>query len=305
MKIRITETQLEEIEGLTTEYPYICHHVNLADTRVPWHWHEELEFNYIVNGTAVLTTANQSSVFQKGEAFFINSNILCTMKSQTEGETCIMDSHLFHPIFLGGHFKSIFSTKYLEPILQNKYLEILGIRGKSARQKSLLRLLREAARIQREENSEFQTRNLFSNIWLLLLEEVRDIELPERTGRLVNQDRIQTMIAFIQQHYQQKLSLDDIARSASVSRSECLRCFRASISRTPFEYLLDYRLERAERLLRSTNLSVLDIALQTGFSNGAYFGKMFKEAKGISPGLYRKEIRSSLPIFPKNGNSSF
>lgn len=111
MKIRITENQLEEIEGLTTEYPYTCHHVDLADTRIPWHWHEELEFNYIVSGAAVLTTTNQSRVFQEGSAFFINSNILCTMKSQTEGETCVMDSHLFHPVFLGGHFKSIFSTK--------------------------------------------------------------------------------------------------------------------------------------------------------------------------------------------------
>ncbi len=288
MKIRITENQLEEIEGLTTEYPYTCHHVDLADTRIPWHWHEELEFNYIVSGAAVLTTTNQSRVFQEGSAFFINSNILCTMKSQTEGETCVMDSHLFHPVFLGGHFKSIFSTKYLEPVLQNKHLEILGFCGENTRQKKLLQMLRAAARLHQEENTEFQTRNLFSDIWLLLLEEVRCTELSQGPGKLVNQDRIQTMIAFIQQHYQEKLSLEDIARSASISRSECLRCFCSSISRTPFEYLLDYRIERAERLLRSTDLSVLDIALQTGFSSGAYFGKVFKEAKGLPPGLYRK-----------------
>ena len=120
------------------------------------------------------------------------------------------------------------------------------------------------------------------------MEEVRHAELSLSTQKRVNSDRIQTMIAFIQQHYQEKLSLEDIARSASVSRSECLRCFRTSINRTPFEYLLDYRIERAERLLRSTDLSVLDIALKTGFSNGAYFGKMFKEAKGLPPGLYRR-----------------
>lgn len=288
MKIRIRENQSEEIESLTTEYPYAFHHINLADTRVPWHWHEELEFNYIVSGTAVFTTANQSCVFKKGEAFFINTNILCTLASSEEGQPCIVDSHLFHPAFLGGHFKSIFSTKYLEPVLQNKHLELLEFRGTDACQKKLLELLRRAALLQKKENTEFQTRNIFSEIWLLLLEELQNTEVPSGSVKGVSQDRIQTMIAFIQQNYREKLSLEDIARSASVSKSECLRCFRSSIHRTPFEYLLDYRIESAERLLRTTDASVLDIALQTGFSNSAYFGKLFKEARGVPPGLYRK-----------------
>lgn len=288
MKIRITENQLEEIEGLSIEYPYTCHHVDLADTRVPWHWHEEVEFNYIVSGAAVLRTTNQTCTFQRGEAFFINTNILCTMGTTAEGGPCVIDSHLLHPIFLGGHFKSVFSTKYLEPVLQNKNLEILEFRGKTDRQRKLLSLLKQAARLQREENTEFQIRNLFSDIWLLLLEELHESEPSGSPGKLVRQDRIQTMIAFIQQNYQEKLSLEDIARSASVSKSECLRCFRSSINRTPFEYLLDYRLETAERLLRSSDTPILDIALQSGFSGSAYFGKIFKEAHGIPPGLYRK-----------------
>lgn len=288
MKIRITENQLEEIEGLSTEYPYAFHHVNLAEIKIPWHWHEELEFNYIVSGTAVFTTANQSCVFERGEAFFINTNILCTLTSREEGQACIVDSHLFHPTFLGGHFKSIFSTKYLDPVLHNKHLELLEIRGTSARQKKLLELLRHAALLQRRDNTEFQTRNVFSDIWLLLLEELQETELSSSPRKGAGQDRIQTMIAFIQQNYQEKLSLEDIARSASVSKSECLRCFRSCIHRTPFEYLLDYRLDMAERLLRTTDAPVLDIALQTGFSNGAYFGKLFKEARGVPPGLYRK-----------------
>ncbi len=287
MKIKIRENQLEEIEGLTTEYPYTCHYADFTGAGVPWHWHEELEFCYIVKGAMVLTTTNQSSVFQKGEGFFINTNVLCMMRTTEEG-VAVVDSHLFHPTFLGGHFKSIFSTKYLEPVLQNKNLEILEFRGKNSRQQKILSLLRQAALLQKKENTEFQTRNIFSDIWLLLLEEIRETEIPSGPLKNTNRDRIQTMIAYIQQNYQEKLSLEDIARSASVSKSECLRCFRSSIHRTPFEYLLDYRIETAGRLLRTTDLPVLDIALQTGFSNGAYFGKIFKNAKGVSPGLYRK-----------------
>ena len=169
-----------------------------------------------------------------------------------------------------------------------RHLELLDFRRTDARQIKLLELLRRAALLWKQRDTEFRIRNIFSEIWLLLLEDLREREIPSGSSNAVSRDRIQTMIAFIQQNYQEKLSLEDIARSASVSRSECLRCFRTCIHRTPFEYLLDYRIESAERLLRTTDASVLDIALSTGFSNGAYFGKMFKEARGIPPGLYRK-----------------
>ena len=99
MKIRIRENQSEEIEGLSTEYPYICHHVNLADTRIPWHWHEEVEFVFVASGAMTLTTANQTCSFHKGEGFFINANVLCTMNAREEGQTAVIDSHLFHPVF--------------------------------------------------------------------------------------------------------------------------------------------------------------------------------------------------------------
>ena len=242
----------------------------------------------MVSGAMTLTTSNQTCSFHKGEGFFINANVLCTMNAREEGQTAVIDSHLFHPVFLGGHFKSIFFTRYLEPVLQNRYLELLEFREAGPRQKKLLELLRRAALLQKHENTEFQTRNVFSDIWLLLLEELREAKPLLDSSKSVNRDRIQTMLAFIQQNYREKLSLEDIARSACVSKSECLRCFRTSIQRTPFEYLLDYRLECAERLLRTTDTPVLDIALKCGFSNGAYFGKMFKEARGIPPGLYRK-----------------
>ena len=58
----------------------------------------------------------------KGEGFFINTNVLCSMENQ---DHCQIDSHLLNSTFLAGHFKSIFETKYLEPVLQNKKLDIL------------------------------------------------------------------------------------------------------------------------------------------------------------------------------------
>ena len=102
------------------------------------------------------------------------------------------------------------------------------------------------------------------------------------------------MMSYIHEHYQEKISLEDIARSAAVGRRECLRCFQSLIRKSPFEYLLDYRVEMAQRLLRTSQLSILDIALQTGFSNEAYFCKVFKRICGKTPNTYRKEHRNQL-----------
>ena len=55
----------------------------------------------------------------------------------------------------------------------------------------------------------------------------------------------------------------------------------------PIEYLNEYRIEKAVRKLRLTNLSITDIAFSCGFSDLSYFIKTFKKTKGVSPGKYR------------------
>ena len=235
MEIRLNSSGLEDIEGLTVEYPYVLHRVDLSAVKIPWHWHEEVEFIYVREGSMRLQTAGKAWSFRKGEGFFINTNVLCSMDCE---EPCLVDSHLLHKTFLGGHFKSIFETKYLDPVLKNRNLEILELRGDSERQQKLLARLREAARLQNEENTEFQTRNLFSEIWLLLLDEIAVLEYERPAVDSVHQERLQAMLAFIGQNYQRKLSLDEIAASAHVGRRECLRCFRNCMQKTPFEYLL-------------------------------------------------------------------
>ena len=124
--IRVNQQQMEEIEGITMEYPYVMHKLNAEGIQIPWHWHEELEFNYIVKGKMQVFITGQVYEFQEGEAFFINTNTLCFMKNSA---TCEMESHLFHSTFLSGHFRSIFETKYMNPILQSKEIEVIEIRG--------------------------------------------------------------------------------------------------------------------------------------------------------------------------------
>lgn len=287
MKLRIQNNQMEDVEGLYNEYPYVFHHVDLSKTAVPWHWHEALEFCYLQSGSATVSTAGQTQTFQKGEGFFVNSNVLTAM-ADTGG--CIMDSHLFHPVFLGGHFKSVYETKYLNPVLQNKQLDILPIRGETDTQRQLLQKLRQLSLLQNRENMEFQTRNCLSEIWLLLLEVLRNTQLKAPNTK--NQDRILTMLAFIQENYDKKLTLQDIANASAVSTRECLRCFRTAIQQSPMEYLTDYRLQAASGLLETTDLSVSEVAMRTGWGSSSYFTKMFRQLRGKTPNDHRKEYRA-------------
>ncbi len=290
MKIKIKSNQMEEIEGIRPDYPYVYHHVRVSETKVPWHWHEELEFDYVMEGKGKLSTPHGSYLFEAGEAYFTNANVLSTLENIGE---CIIASHLFHPVFLGGHFKSIFEMKYLDPVLKDKRIDVIEIRGKTENQRKILRKLRQAAELQKNQDSEFQTRNIFSEIWLLLLKEIQTLEYRNTPAASVSQERLLTMLTFIQENYQRKITLEEIAAEASVSKRECLRCFQTCIHESPFEYLLAYRMEAAKRLLKTTDLPIIEIAMQTGFRDGAYFSKMFKKDCGKTPGTYRKMYQTA------------
>ena len=284
MKLRIRSNQMEEVEGLHNAYPYVFHHVDLEKTAVPWHWHEALEFGYIQTGSVKVSTAGQTQEFEKGEGFFINSNVLTAM---TDTGGCFMDSHLFHPVFLGGHFKSVYETKYLNPVIQNRSLDLLPIRGQTQTQKQLLQKLRQLSLLQAREDMEFQTRNLLSEIWLLLLEELEHTKIEAAPSK--NQDRMLTMLAYIQENFAEKLTLAQIAEAGAVSTRECLRCFQTSIHQSPMEYLIEYRVRAAAKLLETTALSVTEVAMRTGWSNSSYFTKMFRRICGKTPNAHRKE----------------
>lgn len=289
MKLQIRSNQMEEVEGLHNEYPYTYHFVDLSRTVVPWHWHEALEFNLVVEGAVKVSTANQSYIFHKNEGFFINSNVLVSMENE---EGCILDSHLFHPVFLSGHFKSIYETKYLNPVTQNRSLELICLRRESECQAQILNKLQHLSRLQQKEDTEFHTRNLLSEIWLLLLEEIKHADRSIFQSPRKNQDRILTMIAFIQENFAEKLTLEEIADAASVSTRECLRCFQSSIHQTPTDYLIEYRVQASKKLLETTQLPITEIALRCGFNSNSYYTRIFRRSCGKTPNAYRKELRN-------------
>jgi AraC-like DNA-binding protein len=89
--------------------------------------------------------------------------------------------------------------------------------------------------------------------------------------------------------YSEPLGVDDLARSAGLSRAHFSREFRRAFGEPPHAYLLTRRLERAATLLRTTDRSVADICLSVGLQSIGSFTSSFKRAYGLSPTAYRAD----------------
>ncbi len=279
--------QVEIIEGMTIEYPYCLHKRDLTNFIVPWHWHEELELGYIQEGISKIVTVGAEYTVRQGDGFFVNSNVMCMKQNASSGVKTIEINHIFHPIFLGGHFKSRFETKYLNPVINNKQIEVHVIRRGRSTANLILKNLYHLKELQNETDSEFQTRNTLSETWCLLIKELQENPDIQKTTGMEQTNRLRSMIAYINQHYPERITLAEIAKTAGVSEREASRCFKKTIGQSPMEYLIKYRLNQSKKLLLETNMTITAICQQCGFSDSAYFGKVFRKSYGMTPSEYR------------------
>ncbi len=97
------------------------------------------------------------------------------------------------------------------------------------------------------------------------------------------------MIEYITKHYHENIQLDDLSKEIGISKSTCCREFKNHMNCTIFEYIMNYRLIEATKLLLSSDYNITEIAYMCGFSTSSYFIKHFKKKTGVSPYVYRKE----------------
>lgn len=96
-------------------------------------------------------------------------------------------------------------------------------------------------------------------------------------------------IKYIQFNYSHDISIDDVAKSVGVSRSHLYRVFMSNVGKSPIDYLTEYRINEACKLLRTGNLSIAEVAISVGFFDQFYFSRVFKKAMGLPPSKYIAE----------------
>lgn len=272
-------------------FPCICRWTDLdwyEDKTIPWHWHTELEINWVESGTLEFQTPEQTVSARKGEVVFVNSGVLHTC-FPSGSEPCRYYTHIFNMHFLSGMYNSIFEEKYFLPVTRNSLLQVWKVQPDSLLHMEMIHAEMKAIELCREEPEgfEFDLRTRLCDFWQLLIEDTRQLRASAKPRKNTDTERIKSMMQFIHEHYGDKVALEDIAASASISTRECTRCFRRCIEASPNEYLNSYRLRMAVRLLMESDLSIMEIAEECGFSSASYFTKTFRDTMGCTPKEYR------------------
>lgn len=108
----------------------------------------------------------------------------------------------------------------------------------------------------------------------------------KQSGRL-RDFYIREAISFIEQNFQNNISIEDIANCCGLNRSYFGKIFHDTVGKSPQEFLMSYRMAKAAELLKLTELSVSDIGNAVGYPNQLHFSRAFKNIYGISPRNYR------------------
>lgn len=111
------------------------------------------------------------------------------------------------------------------------------------------------------------------------------------TGK--NSDSVSTAKAYINEYYMNQLTLDDIAKTVHLTPNHFCTLFASVCGVSPHAYLTSVRIDRAKYLLRTTTMSITEIATSVGASSYNYFSYLFKRESGMSPSEYRNEMRKN------------
>lgn len=292
--IAVDERGKEREAHGTPSFPVACFRTQIESLCILPHWHDDLEMLVVTEGVCALYIGTDEYLVQCGQGFFVNAGVLHAMPTTDVSKSGSFISIVFHPRLIGGGMESVFWRRYMEPILYSQDLKGIWFDGSEnwhAEANDAIVAAWDACSSQKI-GFEFETREALSRVVLLLLQS-RPIRPKMPSRKAVRDDeRVKQMMQYIRQNYAQDIKIEDLCRCASISESECLRCFKATIGTTPMQYVKEYRLDKAASMLLETNLSTGEIGGQCGFSDPSYFSKCFRTWSGMAPTEYRRTTKS-------------
>lgn len=124
---------------------------------------------------------------------------------------------------------------------------------------------------------------------LVELKRIVALEVSTTAVYTKSEQRVQDLITELSSNCGQQWTLTEMARLCEIRRTQLCKIFQKLTGSTPMEYLSRIRIEHAKTLLRRSDVKVIDIAFECGYSSSQYFANNFKQATGMTPSVYRKE----------------
>ncbi len=277
---------------------------DFANGVTPAHWHPELECIVILSGSMNYYVNNNTYLLRKGDGIIINTNRIhlsssadnesdhlysnnITITEENDAEFLVL---LLHPDSL--RFNHKMEAKYINPLLFDSNSDVFFLSADIPWQAESISVLSDIfyAVMEKVPCFELIAQSKFFQLWNLLYQNT----IAKNGYELIETDPmnpLKNMISFIQEHYQERITLKDISESGMMCQSKCCRLFRDALRQSPVEYLQNYRIRKGTYLLDHTDMSITEIALECGFHGASYFTETFRKITGITPKEYRKQNR--------------
>lgn len=277
----------EKVRYNNEDYPIYVRRGTLSlypDYTAPSHWHDDIEFIFVFDGEMQYNINGESVTIKKNEGIFINTKQL-HFGFSTQKKECNFLCILLHPILLCA--TPAYEKNFVVPLLNNCKIPYIKLNRNVLWKSEILDNLLRIDSVISHKTAPLKIQNTFITIWTLLYENVK----KQDKTQIQNTDItiIKNMLFYIQNEYQKKITLSDIAASGAISESKCCKLFSKYIGRTPNGYLTQYRLDKSIDYLKNTDMSITEIAHSVGFNGSSYFAEIFHKYYKKSPSHYRKE----------------
>ena len=250
------------------------------------HWHEGIELLYVVEGELIHTVNGECFLMKEGDFMFVNSGSMHGGRATELGVAKYMVVS-FLPSIISPEATGRVSEKYFGEVMSGKSFPLLYLEASDPNAQELCRLCNEVVRIIQGRGFcyELHVKALLFEIWAILFGYADSLDGVHKQDVLI--DRVKKAVSYVNENYQNKISLDDMAACCNISKSEFCRSFKRVMNRTPFDFITDLRIRKSIELLEG-GVSVTEAALSSGFFDSSYYTKTFKRYMGCTPREHMK-----------------
>ncbi len=292
MNILEYENYQEKISHGNPLFPYITYlcSIPLDFSYVPIHWHDEMEIIYIKKGTRHYHCGLHTIPGQRRNACTYHSRGQLHSIEQYENESMEYENIIFHPQILLSKQTDTCSTDYFSPLMDGTLTIPVLYQPGDPYYKEI-----SACVDANDEISKTKTNppayQLFIKSQLFMLFYILFNKCSSRNAQKKDYKSLEKMkliLKFVENNYMEKITIEDVAKEVNLSQSHFMKYFKNTMGTSFIDYLNEYRLTMASRLLISSDSSILDIAAEVGFDNLSYFNRSFKKRFQQTPREYRK-----------------
>ena len=270
----------------TKDDPFSTYHIQNGGKsfQIPVHWHDELEIIYVKSGFLTVNISGENYIGKPGDAFVVSPGNLHFMGSQTG--TVDYFTFLFPLKYIAFRSDDMLDDKLIEPLNSGHLMISPEIKDTVKEQCEQLARVYAAEIDESESKITGQIRKK-----IILLQFIHELW---KKGFIVENDTTgrntveKEMVSYIQQNYTGKILLREFGEQFHLSEKYISRYFKEHFHITLSQYVTYLRLEHAKQMLQETDISVTEVAMQSGYQNISYFIRSFKKTYGVSPLKYRK-----------------